>query len=319
MDFRHLRAFVAVAEELHFTRAAERLHISQPPLSRHIRQLEQEVGVALFERTRPRVVLTAAGHRLLRQAQELVAKGDDFLSVARAVQDDAVGLVKVGIGPGLWRAVDRARAFHERRFPYVSIDAIDLMSHEQADALLRRRIDVGFSRDPVNSSRLWSEPLFEEGLVGLLPRRHRLARRRAVRLKDLAGDTLLLHERKQAPVAYDRWLGLYAAAKIAPKTMTVPALPLQQAVLLLVAAGRGICLASERAADSYLSSDFLQRIAVVPLHEPASRISISAVWRASERSSTVLEFLQSVRETLRPKRQQQRESEDLLKTGSSRS
>jgi DNA-binding transcriptional LysR family regulator len=302
MDFRHLRAFVVVAEELHFTRAAERLHISQPPLSRHIRQLEQEVGVALFERMRPRVVLTAAGQRLLPQAQELVAAGDDFLSVARALGDEGVGLVKVGIGPGLWQVVDRVRACHAKRFHYVSIDAVDLMSHEQADALLRRRIDVGFSRDPVNSSRLWSEPLFGEGLVVLLPRAHRLAKRKAVRLKDLASDTLLLHDRKRSPVSYDRWLGLYAAAKIAPIIMTVPALPLQQATLLLVAAGRGICLASENVvSNSPLVSDRSQGVAIVPLNEPGSRISVSMVWRANEKSSTVLEFLQSTREAIRSK------------------
>jgi DNA-binding transcriptional LysR family regulator len=302
MDFRHLRAFVAVAEELHFTRAAERLHISQPPLSRHVRQLEQEAGVALFERARPRVVLTTAGHRLLRQAQALVAAGEDFLNVARALRDEGIGLVKVGIGPGLWQIVDRARAHHAKRFPYVLIEAVDLMSHEQADALLRRRVDVGFSRDPVSSSRLWSEPLVDEGLVVLLPRGHRLARRKSVRLRDLANETLLLHDRKHAPVAYDRWLGLYAAAKIAPKTMTVSALPLQQAALLLVAAGRGICLASERVADSHVSSDHLHRIAVVPLHEPGSRIAISMVWRGDERSPTVLEFLQSLRDAVRPRR-----------------
>jgi len=300
MDFRHLRAFVTVAEELHFTRAAERLHISQPPLSRHIRQLEQEVGVALFERTRPRVVLTAAGHRLLRQAQELVAAGEDLLGVARQLRDEGVALVKVGIGPGLWQAVDRVRAHHAKTFPYVSVDATDLMSHEQADALLRRRIDVGFSRDPVNSSRLWSEALFDEGLVVLLPQGHRLAKRKAVRLKALADDILLLHERKRAPVAYDRWLGLYAAAKIAPKIMTVSALPLQQAALLLVAAGRGICLVSENmVANSYLSSDRSQGIASVLLNEPGSRISVSMVWRANEKSSTVLQFLESTREAIR--------------------
>ena len=309
MDFRHLRAFVVVAEELHFTRAAERLHISQPPLSRHIRQLEQEVGVALFERMRPRVVLTAAGHRLLPQAQELVAAGEDFLSIARALRDEGVGLVKVGIGPGLWRVVDRVRAYHAKRFPYVSIDATDLMSHEQADALLRRRIDVGFSRDPVNSSRLWSEPLFDEGLVVLLPQGHRLAKRKAVRLKDLAHDTLLLHERKRSPVAHDRWLGLYAAAKITPKTMMVPALPLEQSTLLLVAAGRGICLVSENiVGNSYLLSDSSQGVAVVSLNEPGSRISVSMVWRANEKSSTVLEFLQSTRDAIRAKRKRRNDA-----------
>jgi DNA-binding transcriptional LysR family regulator len=309
MDFRHLRAFVVVAEELHFTRAAERLHISQPPLSRHVRQLEQEIGVALFERVRPRVVLTAAGHRLLRQAQELVAASDDFLSVARVLRDEGVGLVKVGIGPGLWRVIDRVRAHHAKRFPYVSIDAADLMSHEQADALLRRRIDVGFSRDPVNSSRLWSEPLLDEGLAVLLPKAHRFARRKALRLKDLAGDTLLLHDRKCAPVAYDRWLGLYAAAKIAPKVMTVPALPLEQATLLLVAAGRGICLVSENVVgNSSLLSHRSQGIAVVSLNEPGSRISVSMVWRANEQSATVLRFLQSTREAIRSKRSRRSEA-----------
>jgi DNA-binding transcriptional LysR family regulator len=187
----------------------------------------------------------------------------------------------------------------------VSLEAVDLMSHEQADALLRRRIDVGFSRDPVNSSRLWSEPLFDEGLVVLLPQGHQLAKRKGVRLKDLATDTLLLHDRKRSPVSYDRWLGLYAAAKIAPKTMTVPALPLQPATLMLVAAGRGICLVSERVVDdSQLSSHRSQGIAVVSLNEPGSRISVSMVWRANEKSSTVLQFLQSIRNQIRSKRRQ---------------
>jgi len=309
MDFRHLRAFVAVADELHFTRAAQRLHISQPPLSRHIRQLEREIGVALFERTRPRVVLTAAGHRLLRQARELVAAGDDFLSVARVLSDDGAGFVKVGIGPGLWRVVDSVRAHYAQRFPDVSIEATDLMSHEQGDALLRRRIDVGFSRDPVNSSRLWSEPLFDEGLVVLMSQDHRLARRKSVRLKALAHETLLLHERKRAPVAYDRWLGLYAAANIAPKITTVSALPLEQAALLLVAAGRGICLVSENVVGhSFLSSDRSPGIAVVPLREPGSRIAVSMVWRANEKSSTVLEFLQSTRDAIGPRRKPRKEA-----------
>jgi DNA-binding transcriptional LysR family regulator len=108
-------------------------------------------------------------------------------------------------------------------------------------------------------------------------------------------------------VAYDRWLGLYAAAKIAPKTMTVPAMPLQQAVLLLVAAGRGICLASENVvANSFLSSNGSQGIAVVPLREPGSRISVSVVWRANEKSSTVLRFLQSIRDAFGSKRKHPR-------------
>jgi DNA-binding transcriptional LysR family regulator len=303
VDFRHLRAFVAVAEELHFTQAAERLHISQPPLSRHIRQLEEELGVALFERARPRVVMTAAGGRLLRQARELVDAGEDFLTVARALRDEGIGIVKVGIGPGLWQAVDRVRVHHAERLPYVSIEATDLVSHEQPDALLRRRIDVGFSRDPVNSTRLSNEPLFDEGLVVLLPQGHRLAGRKAVRLKSLANEILLLHDRKRSPVAHDRALGLYAAATITPKTMMVSSLPYQQATLLLVAAGRGISLVPENAvASSYLSADGSQGIVVVPLNEPGARISVSMVWRANEKSSTVLESLQSSRDAIRSNR-----------------
>jgi DNA-binding transcriptional LysR family regulator len=103
-------------------------------------------------------------------------------------------------------------------------------------------------------------------------------------------------------VSYDRWLGLYAAAKIAPKIMTVPALPLQQATLLVVAAGRGICLASENVvSNSPLVADRSQGVAIVPLNEPGSRISVSMVWRANEKSSTVLEFLQSTRDAIRSK------------------
>jgi DNA-binding transcriptional LysR family regulator len=297
MDFRHLRAFVVVAEELHFTKAAQRLHISQPPLSRHIRQLEQETGVALFERTRPRVILTAAGHRLLRQAQSLVSAGEDFLRAARALGEEGTGLVKVGMAPGLWQIVNHVRARHARHFRYVTIEAADLFSHEQAESLLHNQIDVGFSRDPVNSSRLWSEQMFDERLLVLLHAEHPLARRKALRLRDLTEDTLLLHDRSRSPVAYDRALGLYAAAKIAPKMMTIASLAYDQATLLLVASGRGISLAPEHTLNrSYGPS---HAVAAVPLNEPGARIPISMVWRANERSATVLQFLQSAREVMK--------------------
>src|SRR5215217_1366620 len=109
MDFRHIRAFIAVADALNVTRAAERLHISQPPLTRHIHQLEHELGMALFVRNRSGVTLTAGGRRLLEKAKTLEAAALDFQETARQATADETNTIRVGIGWGLWEAVNTIR------------------------------------------------------------------------------------------------------------------------------------------------------------------------------------------------------------------
>src|SRR5688572_28074181 len=125
MDFRHIRAFIAVADTLSVTRAAERLHISQPPLSRHIHQLEQELGVTLFVRHRQGVTLTEAGRRLLDKARTLDALARDFHDTARQTTAGDTTTIRIGIGWGLWDVVNRVRIEFAKRYPDVTVEATD--------------------------------------------------------------------------------------------------------------------------------------------------------------------------------------------------
>ncbi|HKF65665.1 MAG TPA: LysR family transcriptional regulator, partial [Vicinamibacterales bacterium] len=127
MDFRHLRAFIAVAAESSVTKAAARLHISQPPLSRHIRQLEEELGITLFVRHRQGVKLTDAGASLLEKAKVLAAAASDFYETAGQTTRTEANRVRVGIAWGLWESVNRVRVASARQFANLSIEATDVL------------------------------------------------------------------------------------------------------------------------------------------------------------------------------------------------
>lgn len=147
MDFRHLRAFIAVAEESSVTKAATRLHISQPPLSRHIKQLEGELGIRLFVRHRQGVTLTDAGHQLLEKARALASAAADFYESAGQTTSDNSNKVRLGIAWGLWETVNRIRVASARQFANVTIEATDVLCAEQYNEHLRdRSLDVVFGR-----------------------------------------------------------------------------------------------------------------------------------------------------------------------------
>ena len=146
MDFRHLRAFIAVAEESSVTKAAARLHISQPPLSRHIRQLEEELGITLFLRHRQGVKLTEEGHSLLEKAKVLAAAASDFYETAGHTSRNQANRLRVGIGWGLWETVNKVRVASSRQFANITIDASDLLCTDgQSEHLQNRSLDLQIS------------------------------------------------------------------------------------------------------------------------------------------------------------------------------
>jgi DNA-binding transcriptional LysR family regulator len=190
LDLRKLRYFLAVADRLHFGRAAEDLHIAQPALSRQIRALEQDLGASLFTRNRHGVVLTDAGRQLLADAGPLLASAD---AVRRRVTVAAHGSRRLAVGFRTGIPVIPAAQAFEARHPDVVLDVQRIEWDDQAPMLLDGRIDVGYVRLPIDEAGLRVTPLYTEPRVAVLPAGHRFAGKKEVTEADLAGEPLVWH------------------------------------------------------------------------------------------------------------------------------
>ena len=290
MDFRHLRAFIAVAEESSVTKAAARLHISQPPLSRHIRQLEEELGIILFHRHRQGVRLTEAGAGLLEKAKVLAAAASDFYETAGETTRNEENRLRVGIGWGLWETVNKIRVASARQFANITIDASDVLCADiYNEQLQNRTLDFVFARPPFDGETLESAVLFQERIVAVISADSPLASRKTIRIRELAHETLLLWDRHIMPHLFDKVDDLYSRQGITPTRVATPdAGPYNQAGLMKVASGQGIylCIGIPFATT--------QGVAVVPLSDADATLDICVAWRRGESSPVVCKFLESV-------------------------
>jgi DNA-binding transcriptional LysR family regulator len=298
VELRHLRYFIAVAENLNFSRAARKLHIAQPPLSRQVQRLEAELGVKLFVRDRRRVELTDAGRVLIHEARILVNQAVRTMDAVRHAGHGEYGLVRVGLGSGLGKKIKQVLIRHGQRFPDVDIQCKDILSTLQNESLLERQIDVGFLRPPVDSQHLVSEPLFEEQFLVFLNRKNPLARRRKLKVKQLASETLLLYDRNQSMGVFDKTLEIYRHAGVSPRILFTSTAPYEEAGAMLVASGKGIYLGVGAVLASPKGGS---EVATIPLDEPGARIEVHMAWRKGESSTTVLAFLDTVRQVFRTK------------------
>jgi DNA-binding transcriptional LysR family regulator len=245
MELRHLRYFVAVAEERHVTRAAERLGIQQPPLSQQIRALERELGVQLFRR-RPRgVELTDAGASLLADARRILGEVEGAQARARRTARGELGRVAVGFTssapfhPFVTRVIRDFRAAH----PGVAITLGENGTSELVESLRAERLDVAFVRSAApETPGLAFHDLLEEPMCAALPARHPLARgaRTPLALARLAGEPFVLYRRASGPGLYDAIVGACQAAGFTPRVEQEA--PRIAATLNLVAAGLGVTL-----------------------------------------------------------------------------
>lgn len=295
MDFRHIRAFLAVADALSVTKAAERLHISQPPLTRHIHQLEHELGLTLFIRHRHGVTLTDAGRWLLDKARTLDAAATDFYAAAGDLASGAASRIRIGIGWGLWDAVNRVRVAYSREHPEVLIEARDVLcSTDCASQLHNHTLDIAFGRPPFDTASVDVVPLFKEKIQVAIssdsPLRPTL--RTGISIRDLAGETLLLWDRHISPVLYDRVLDLYSSVGITPRTQPTPgAGPFNNAGLMQVASGRGIylCLGVPHTGPQPAAG-----VSVLPLTDADATIDVCVAARRGEQSPVIAGFLAAV-------------------------
>jgi DNA-binding transcriptional LysR family regulator len=244
MELRHLRYFVAVAEEKNFTRAAERLHIAQPPLSRQIQQLEEELGVALIEKGARPLRLTEAGEFFLAHARTLLDQARDLKTMTQRVgkleRTLSVGFVASTLYGHLPAMVRRYREC----YPEVEVTLHEMTTVEQLKALKEGRIDVGFGRLKSEDPSIRRILLREERMMAALPLGHRLAAGTdGLRLGELVHEKLLLYPKAPRPSFADQVLRVFSEANLAPDHVT-EVRELQVAVGL-VAAGQGVSVVPE--------------------------------------------------------------------------
>ena len=296
MELRHARYFIAVAECLNFRKAAQQLHVAQPPLSRQIRQLEELLGVALFVRDKRKVELTKAGHAFLEEARKLMVQAGHAADVARHAQKGDFGTIRIGIASGLGGVVSKAVFEHRRRFPAIEVECRDIFSNFQNEALRRREIDVGFLRPPVDQVSLECALLYEEEFVVILPKSHRLAKRRSLRLRDIAEEPLIMFDRNFSTGLYDKIVGMFSRQGFTPHLMVTHVEAHEEAGAIMVASGKAIFVGAGAIVNRSVSG---LELASVGLNEPEAKIEVYVAWRKREDSTSVLTFLDSVHRALR--------------------
>jgi len=303
VELRHIRYFIAVAEYLNFHKAAQRLHIAQPPLSRQIRQLEEDLGVELFARDKRHVQLTKAGHVFLEEARKLMAQAGHAAESARQAQRGESGSIKIGIASGLGGVVGRAVFEFRKRSPDIEVECRDIFSNFQSHALSRREIDVGFLRPPLDHVALDCELLYEEEFVVILPKTHRLAKRRALRMHDIADEPLIIFDRNFSSGLYDKILGLYSRHGLTPRLIPTHVEAHEEAGAIMVASGKAIFMGAGAIVNRSVAGI---RLASVTLNEPEAKIEVYAAWRKDDASPALRDFLNCMRSTLAPQKQRDR-------------
>jgi DNA-binding transcriptional LysR family regulator len=282
-ELRHLQYFVAVAEELNFSRAAKRLHMAQPPLSVAIRKLEQELGASLFTRSSHEVTLTEAGIALLPGARRALAEADAAVAAAQRASAGEVGTLRVGYNwSARFETLPRlGRAFARRR-PDVELVTEEMRPNRMLAALRSEAIDVGLALYPDIVDELSYELVRREPVVAVLSSSHPLAREETVALDDLA-EEFLLFPRELAPRLHDFYVNLCRRAGFEPKQgressrtrWTLGTWDASTTALL------------PHSVSSGLPSDTV----AVPIGEPADRLETQLVWRTENESARLAAFV----------------------------
>ncbi|VVE51854.1 LysR family transcriptional regulator [Pandoraea pneumonica] len=292
MDLRQLRYFVAVAEERHFGRAAQRLAMTQPPLSQQIRALEASLGAPLFVRTNRSVELTAVGRQLLPEVRRILADAEALPALAQGLAHGEVGTLSLGFVSTADYGIlpPLLREFGER-YPRVRLQLLEATSDVQVEALMDGRIDAGLFIPPVPArfaNELSYLPIVREPLMLALPAGRGSASGEPVSLADFADEPLVIFPRRVAPAFYDIIMGCYAALGLTPR-VGQEAIQMQT-IVSLVSAGMGVALVPQ-------SLCHLRRTGVEyrALRETSTLIETGLLWRTAEVTPVLEGFLETAR------------------------
>ncbi|MDR3709643.1 MAG: LysR family transcriptional regulator [Capsulimonadaceae bacterium] len=288
IDLRHMRYFVAVAEELHFGRAAEKLYIAQPPLSHQIKQLEQQIGVKLLERNRRRVRLTEAGAVFLEQARRTLAQAEFAVQAAHNAATGEPDSIEIGfVSSATYHDVIPAiiRVFRERH-PRVVMALHELTSAQQAQALLDGSLHIGFVRPPIGEVDLTLQTVLYEPFLVALPSTHPLASESALSITSIANDPFVMLPRHLNLSLYDQIIAICQTAGFRPR-VSQEATQLQT-ITSLVAAGLGVSLVPESLKNVRRSGIVYKRLLDV-----SARIEMAAAYR-KDQPATSLQLLLNV-------------------------
>jgi len=294
MQLRQLRYLIAVAEELNFGRAAIRLNISQPPLSHQIQQLENELGVRIFQRNKREVRLTDAGRRIVAEAYQVMGQVDHMEKAAARAGEGQIGRLSVGALVGVNEILVDTLAIFSKRYPGVHVELQYVSTGAQIEGLREGRIQVGFVSLPISQENLVAETVKEEPLRIALPKSHPLARCPSVELKTLADQPFIFFPRRVTPGLHDLLTTMCRNAGF--NLNVVHEVDSILASLTLVRAGLGLCFCV--ASMESKSDDIVFR----PIQDPTSQLQYGMVHKREPQDPVVNSFRTAVRQVVRARR-----------------
>lgn len=293
MELRHLRYFVAVAEELHFGHAASRLNTSQPSLSQQVRNLERELKVELLARTKRHVELTPAGKAFLEEARGILAAAERAAGLAREAARSESRKLLIGISPDTdWLFLGRALRLFAEHIPSVDVAFQNLTPEAQVEALHEGRIDIGFVGLPLDAEGLVTETTGRMRLVVALPEKHPMARKNTLTLEELSKESYTLWPRHLSPGSYDALLAVFRRAGFGPPIAMEGGLPSTQTVLGMIAAGLTIALV-----DPALRQMAGPGVVFLPLAGRGVFTETGVIYRRNDSSPILAAFLHELRAT----------------------
>jgi DNA-binding transcriptional LysR family regulator len=286
MDSRHLRYFIAVAEELNFRRAADRLHVAQPAVTRQIKSLEAALQVQLLERTKHHVKLTQAGQVMLDRSRVVLHELEDMVRVTRRVARGELGTLRIGfISFVAYEYLPRMVRAFRAAYPHVGIELQEFLVMQQFETVLEGKTDVAVLRPLYEDPRVATKTTFRSRFIVALPAGHPLLRKRQVRMTDLANEEFVTLPKRQGPSFHAQIMGFCQRAGFEPAVVREASDG--QAVIGLVGAGMGVAVVPESVAK--LNTAGVQYRVVAGLPETAE---IVLAWRKNNTNEALKKFVQ---------------------------